>query len=82
MVAVRPGGDEMTCANCGKSYSAHVMDRCGTNTHVVIDSETLARALKTGHPRLLCNVLAGNVAGALADVKITSLAVDGVEVPR
>lgn len=67
------------CGNCGRTRQAHLRgDVCPLDTHVVIDTETLARVEKTGHPRLLKNVLTGKTDGVLADVTIENAVRDVV----
>ena len=62
------------CANCGKAQHAHLKGtECPRlDTHVQIDGATLDRLKRTGHPRLLGNLLAGRAVG-FAGVSIATL---------
>lgn len=45
------------CVNCGHAEDAHVGDKCPRVLSVTIDADQLERMRRTGHPRLLKNVL-------------------------
>lgn len=69
------------CGKCFRKILAHPLEGCpGPAIHVDMTSESVMRARQTGHPRLLAKVILGQQRGALMEVEISSLVVDGVEV--
>lgn len=71
------------CHDCLNTKNAHVMGKCPKlGTHVVIDADNLDRVQRTGHPRLLRNLLAGAAEGLLRGVHIDALRVDGRAAPE
>ena len=64
---------EQPCINCGRPLIHHLGDRCPLGIHISIDAFALDRVRRTGHPRLLRDVLNEETRDVLSDVEILEI---------
>ena len=64
------------CVNCGRPGTAHPPSgACPTGLTVTLSAESIARAARTEHPRLLARLLNGGTVGAFTEIHIEQLKV-------